>query len=509
MSDHNSHEAAARVEGHENTESLENPVAVAEVPQANQASESTESAGVSEPTDVSEAPESFEAGETPEPSSAPPTPVPAPVPTPAMFARRQAPPTSTAYGRVGDDGVVYVFTPDGEREVGSYPGVTPGDALAYFIRKYEELAASVNLLVQRIGQPEVPSKEIAESIAALRPQLVDARVVGDLPALEATLDEIDAALTERRAIEAAARAQAKAAATVAREALVAEAEGITAQPEARIQWKTSGTRMRELLDLWKEHQRSGPRLDKDLEAALWQRFSAARNGFDKARRTHFAMLDSAHGEAKRAKEKLVAEAERLANSTDWAPTAGAFKRLMDDWRRAGRASRADDDALWERFKAAQDSFFAAKDAEAAAEDEEFRANLAVKEALLADADKLLPVRDLEATKQSLRVIQDKWEAAGKVPRADMERTEKALRRIEQAVREAEDRRWSASNPEAAARAQSLVDQLEKAVASLEADLAKAQASGNDKRVREAQAALVARQAWLTQARSGLEEFGAR
>ena len=129
---------------------------------------------------------------------------------------------------------------------------------------------------------------------------------------------------------------------------MAEAEGITAQPEARIQWKTSGTRMRELLDLWKEHQRSGPRLDKDLEAALWQRFSAARNGFDKARRTHFAMLDSAHGEAKRAKEKLVAEAERLANSTDWAPTAGAFKRLMDDWRRAGRASRADDDALWER-----------------------------------------------------------------------------------------------------------------------------------------------------------------
>ena len=44
---------------------------------------------------------------------------------------------------------------------------------------------------------------------------------------------------------------------------------------------------------------------------------------------------------------------------DWTPTAGAFKRLMDEWRRAGRAGRQDDDALWERFKAAQDAFHVA------------------------------------------------------------------------------------------------------------------------------------------------------
>ena len=446
-----------------------------------------------------------------DPVAAPPAPTavrPA-IPTPKMFANRQAPPTVSEFGRVSEEGVVYLITPEGEREVGSYPGVSPGDALAYFVRKYDELAASVNLLGQRVDQTDVPTKEIAESLAALRPQVAEARVVGDLAALETKLSNIEASLVERRAAESAARAEAKAAATVAREALVSEAEGISAQHEARIQWKSSGTRMRELLDLWKEHQRTGPRLDKDVEAALWHRFSAARNSFDKARRSHFAQLDSAHSEAKRAKEKLVAEAERMSSSTDWAVTAGGFKRLMDDWRRAGRASRTDDDALWERFKAAQDAFFAAKDAVAAAEDESFRANLAVKESLLTEAESLLPVRDLAAAKQALRIIQDKWEAAGKVPRADLERTEKALRRVEQAVRDAEDRRWAASNPEAAARAQSLVDQLEKAVATLEKDLAKAQQSGNDKRIREALAALEARQAWLTQARSGLAEFGPR
>ncbi|MGB4809757.1 MAG: DUF349 domain-containing protein, partial [Candidatus Phosphoribacter baldrii] len=201
--------------------------------------------------------------------------------------------------------------------------------------------------------------------------------------------------------------------------------------------------------------------------------------------------------------------ERMAGSRDWMATAGAFKRLMDDWRAAGRAGRAEDDALWQRFKAAQDTFFTAKDAIVQAEEDSYRANLAVKEALLADAEAILPVTDLEKAKAALRVIQDKWDKAGKVPRADIERTEKAMRRIEQAVRDAEDRRWSASNPEAAARASSLVEQLEKAVASLEKDLANAQASGNAKKVAEAEAALTARRQWLDQARSGLAEFGGR
>ncbi len=488
------------------------PAEAAEPVEPAEPAELSEPAGPAEPAELAEPAEPAEPAETVEqPVAASPalTAVRPAIPTPKMFANRQAPPTVSEFGRVGDDGVVYLVTADGEREVGSYPGVSPGDALAYFVRKYDDLAAAVNLLGQRVDQTDVPTKEIAESLAALRPQIADARVVGDLAALETKLTDIEASLVERRAAESAARAEAKAAATVAREALVSEAEGISGQHEARIQWKSSGTRMRELLDLWKEHQRTGPRLDKDIEAALWQRFSAARNSFDKARRSHFAQLDSAHGEAKRAKEKLVAEAERMSTSTDWAVTAGGFKRLMDEWRRAGRASRTDDDALWERFKSAQDAFFAAKDAVVAAEDESFRANLAVKESLLTEAESLLPVRDLAAAKQALRVIQDKWEAAGKVPRADLERTEKALRRVEQAVRDAEDRRWAASNPEAAARAQSLVDQLEKAVATLEKDLAKAQDSGHDKRIREAQAALDARQAWLTQARSGLAEFGPR
>ena len=462
------------------------------------------------PTRVEESTEASTTQDAPTeaPATAAPAPA-APTPSPALFARSAGAPATSAFGRVGTDGIVYVTTADGEREVGSYPGVSNAEALAYFGRKYDELAASLQLLHQRVTHTEIPAKEAAEAAGKLRAQVAEARVVGDLAALAAQLDDVDAAIVARREADSAARAAAKIVATTQREALVAEAEQISGQPEHKIQWKASGARMRELLDAWKNAQRTGPRLDKDVEAALWHRFSVARNSFDKARRTHFAALDSAHEQAKTTKERLVAEAERMAGSRDWMATAGAFKRLMDDWRAAGRAGRAEDDALWQRFKAAQDTFFTAKDAVVQAEEDSYRANLAVKEALLADAEAILPVTDLEKAKAALRVIQDKWDKAGKVPRADLERTEKAMRRIEQAVRDAEDRRWSASNPEAAARASSLVEQLEKAVASLEKDLANAQASGNAKKVAEAEAALTARRQWLDQARSGLAEFGGR
>ena len=280
-----------------------------------------------------------------------------------------------------------------------------------------------------------------------------------------------------------------------------------AQPVEQVQWKQSTARMRALLDEWKAHQRGKVRLDKDAESALWQRFSKARNGFDKARRSHFAHLEQSRGEAKGIKEDLVVEAERLSTSTDWNATAGAYKRLMDQWRRAGRAGRADDDRLWERFRSAQDTFFNAKDAEAAKEDEAHQGNLEVKEGLLAEAEALLPVKDLERTKAALRGIQERWEAAGKVPRADIDRMEKGMRRVEQTVREAEDKKWASSNPELSAHASSMVTQLESKVAELQADVEAAEAKGDTSRATKLREQLDVQQAWLDQAQRLLLDPG--
>ncbi|WP_226345037.1 DUF349 domain-containing protein [Agilicoccus flavus] len=469
---------------------------------------------------------------------APPVPSPAPRPTPpasrptpgpparpgparpAPGADRPAPPATApvsgvaiadavTFGRVADDGTVFVRTPEGESEVGSYPGASPDEALAYFARKYVEVDAAADLLLQRVTQTDLSAKEADESLAALRTSAGELRAVGDLVALAAKVENVATAVQARRAVEAEQRAQQRAEAAAAREKIVVEAERIAGQPEEKVQWKSSSARMRALLDEWKAAQRGGPRLDRETEQALWARLSSSRNSFDKMRRVHFAQLGATQGEAKAAKEALVAEAEALRDSTDWGATAGAFKRLMDRWRQAGRAARADDDALWSRFKAAQDAFFAAKDEIVAAENEEYQGNLVVKEELLAQAQALLPVTDLDRAKAALRSIQDKWDAAGRVPRSDMDRVEKAMRRVEQAVRDAEDHKWKATNPEVAARAASLAAQAEAALEKYRRDLEKAEKSGDERRIAKAREALETRQAWLAQAQAGMAEFGGR
>jgi hypothetical protein len=410
------------------------------------------------------------------------------------------------FGRVAEDGTVYVRTADGERAVGSYPGASPEEALAYFARKYDDIRAQISLFAQRLNGTDMSPRDIDAGLKRLREAVAEPNAVGDLAALSTRVDALEARAAEKRAEASQARAAVRAEQLSARAALVEEAERIAGTPPERIQWRTDGQRMKELFEAWKAQQKDGPRLDRGPEEELWHRFSHARTTFDRHRRQHFAQLETSQAEVKLAKQALVKEAEALSGSRDWGPTSAAYKRLMDRWKAAGRASRKDDDALWARFRTAQDAFFTARNAVQSAEEEEFRANLATKEALLVEAEALLPVTDLAAAKESLRGIQERWEAAGKVPRADLERVEKRIRRVEQVVRDAEQERWKRTNPEGRARAQSAVDQLEETLAGLRERLAAAQARGDAKAAGDAQAAIEARSAWLEQARAALEEF---
>jgi hypothetical protein len=467
------------------------------------------------------------------PAAAPaPRPTPGPRPTPATIravprpparqapaqpaaaapAAPVAPPVDAAeaahaatFGRVDEEGTVYVREAAGERAVGQFPGASADEALALYVRRFLDVQAKVSLFEQRLTATDLSIKEIDQTLTRLTEELAEPAAVGDLDGLRARLDALRETAAERRAAAEAERAAAREAAVVARTAIVEQAEKIAATDPSRVQWRPAGEQLRTLLDQWKEAQRSGPRLDRPTEESLWKRLSHARTTFDRERRHFFAELENRNTAAKVAKERLVAEAERLSTSTDWGATAGQFRDLMAQWKAAGRASRADDDALWARFRSAQDAFFAARDAQAAATDTEFRANLEVKERILAEAEALVPVRDLAAAKSALRSIQDRWEAAGKVPRADLQRVEGRLRAVEAAVRDAEQAQWRRTNPETRARAEGAAAQLEQAIAGLEADLAKAKAAGDARKIADAQAALDARRAWLEQVQRAAQD----
>ena len=402
------------------------------------------------------------------------------------------------WGRVDGEGRVYVQDGGTEREVGQFPDAPIAEAMAFYVRRFLDLKATVDLFAMRL--PQLSVREIDSTVKSIGESLTAPAAVGDLDGLRARFDALRAVAAERRAAINAERAAAKEQALKDRTAIVERAEAIAAQDPDRTQWKSSGAELRELLEQWKGAQRRGPRLDRPTEDGLWKRFSHARTTFDRHRRQFFSELDAKQAQVKAAKEALIKRAEELSGSTDWAGTSAKYRGLMEEWKKAGRASRKEDDALWARFRAAQQVFYDARRAKDAATDAEYAENLKVKEALVAKAEALLPVKNVKAAKKALRPIQDAWEEAGRVPRSALRRIEGRMRAVEDAIREAENAEWRRTDPETKARAEGLAGQLESSIAALEKDLAAATAAGNAKKIAEAEAALTARRAWLEQVR---------
>ncbi|RKS04499.1 uncharacterized protein DUF349 [Nocardiopsis sp. Huas11] len=408
--------------------------------------------------------------------------------------------TTDPWGRVDDDGTVYVRTSEGERVVGSWQAGAPDEALAFFRRKYDALVTEVELLEKRLRSTDLSASAAMAAIDKLRGAVTDAHAVGDLDALSRRLDALSNRAEERKVEQKQAQEQARGQAREIKERIVAEAERVAVETT---HWKTGGERMLQLIEEWKK----APRADRPTEQALWKRMSAARNSFSKRRKAYFANLDQEREAVRGDKERIVAEAEELAHSTDWGPTARAYRDLMQRWKNSGRADRASEDKLWARFKAAQDTFFDARNATFAERDAELRVNADAKERILAEAKaEISGINDPRRARARLREYQVAWEEAGELPRDVRDQLEGAFRQIEDGVRRAEDAEWERSSPEARARAKDTVDQLSQAISALEAKLEKARANGDTRRIKEHEAALEARRAWLVEAEKALSEM---
>lgn len=409
------------------------------------------------------------------------------------------------FGRVGEDGTVYVITPEGDKAVGSYPGKSAAEALAYFVRKFEAMASEVALLAARVTSGAMVPSDANLAVNRLRQQIKELNGVGDLAALSASLEQIPpliegnrGAYEAKKAAENAAKAAHRQEVLEGKEKIVVEAESL-AMSES---WKVTGDRLKVLLEEWK----AAPRLDKKTDAELWKRFSASRNKFDKRRRIHFAALDAIQEKVADAKVALVTEAEQLATSTQWVPTAKRFKVLMDQWKATGRGKKGEDAKLWGRFKAAQDQFFAAKNADLAKRDEQMNVNLAKREALIQEIEALLPLTNVETASKTFRELARQWDRIGMTQRDKKAAFESRFAKVESEIKQAEEARWRKVDPIAKARATEVVRQLAEAVANYEKQAEKALALGNAKKATEARDAAAARRLWLEEAEKSLAEF---
>ena len=412
---------------------------------------------------------------------------------------------SAKFGRVDENGTVYVRTNDGEKVVGSYPGKTAEEALAYFVRKFEIVASEVALLAARIISGAMVPDDAHDAVKKLRNQVDHLNGVGNLDALRSSLEQIPPLIDEHRpayeakkAAESEAKAAKRAATIAAKQSLVAEAESLVDSTS----WKATGERLKTLLEEWK----AAPRLDKKTDAELWKRFSGARNKFDKRRRTHFASLTQQQNQVKISKERIVSEAESLATSKDWVTTARRYKALMDEWKATGRGKKSDDAKLWNRFKTSQDAFFAAKNADLEKRGESMAANLEKREAIVAEIEAILPITNLDDARRKFRDLRTKLSKVGMIDKKKRSALDKRVDTVEMTIKEAEQEKWRRSDPGARARANDVVNQLLSAVADYEAKATKAEAAGDAKKAAELREAADARRMWLSEAQKGLADF---
>ncbi|WP_433791697.1 DUF349 domain-containing protein [Actinoplanes sp. CA-252034] len=391
----------------------------------------------------------------------------------------------TAFGRVDADGTVYVKTAEGDRVVGSWQAGTPEEGLAHFARRFADLVTEVELVEARLKSGAADATHSLSSVKRLRTQLDEAHVVGDIDGLTVRLERL-AALAEEKVGEAkAAREVARTEALARKTALVEEAEAIAADATG---WKTAGDRLKEILDEWKTIRG----VDKKTDGELWKRFAAARDGFTRRRGAHFATLDGQRKQAQTAKEDLVKEAEALASSTEWSSTANRLKDLMTEWKAAPRAAKEAEQRLWERFRAAQDSFFTKRSEVFSARDAEYQGNLEKKQAILAELEAVDVDADARAAQNKLRDAQAAWHEAGRVPREASTSLDRRWRAAEERIRVAMDSAWRKTTPQD----NPLLRQMRDQVAEAEQRLERAKAAGDNRRIKEAEQALASKKQFL-------------
>ena len=402
--------------------------------------------------------------------------------------------TVNSHGRVDEENNVYVFDNGSERKVGQYPGVSMQEALAYFERKFSELEASVRILEQRV-KSKADAASISKAAQKLSADLAEPAAVGNIQELRDRVARITPSIEQMKKDKSEASEKAALQVLATRRDIAAKAQELAEKDPKKTQWKAASAQMNELFEKWQQSQKDTPRISRKDSEPIWKIFSQARTKFEANKRAFFSALSAESKNVRAKKTALVTQAEALV--AKGADSASEYRKLLDQWKLSGRSQGAQDDQLWERFKAAGDSIYAVRKEVIAKESVEFKANYEAKLLIIAEAEKLDPIANLAEAKKQLLLIQNRYEKAGKVPKDKIRETDDRMRAVEKKIKDAEQENWRKSDPAAIERTNGVLSQLEQSIAKLELELKDAEAANDSSKIQKAKEALEARKSWLT------------
>ena len=403
--------------------------------------------------------------------------------------------SANEFGRVDDKNSVYLIDQGNERLVGQYPNVSSDEAMAFFVRKFEDLEAQVRILEQRIANGVTDAKSLKATHTTLTKEISEPKGVGNYESLRQRLSKIQPAIEEAAAKAHAAKEEAIAFAMAEKEKIAKRAEELVSNLGA-INWKKSGEEMAELFAKWQQLQKDSPKIAKSLTDPVWKRFSQARAKFEAGKRKYFAVQDAKFKEAKKIKQELTEKAKTLVDKG--AQAAAEYKKLQAEWKKAGKAGNLEE-ALWESFRAAGDAIFLRKKEQDEQLATSHAENLKGKLALLDEAE-AIDTSDLKTARSKLSSIQSRWSKFGHVPKDQVKSVESRLKAVEAKIASAEKDAWQRSDPAAKARSTSLVSQLEIVIANLEKEMV----SAPEPKKKEIQSQIESRKALLVAAQNAVD-----
>ena len=176
----------------------------------------------------------------------------------------------------------------------------------------------------------------------------------------------------------------------------------------------------QLQELHQQYREIGP-VSKELREETWARFKAASTVVNKRHQQHFESLRAQEDENLAKKTALCEKVEAIAQeenkgAADWEKHTKQIIEIQNEWKTIGFAPQKMNVKIFERFRAACDSFFSRKAEYFKDMKQRFSENAEKKRALVEKAQALADSTEWRSTSDKLIALQKEWKSIGMVPK---------------------------------------------------------------------------------------------
>ena len=177
------------------------------------------------------------------------------------------------------------------------------------------------------------------------------------------------------------------------------------------QWETSTEELLKIQANWKTIGQAPKKENEEI----WKSFRAACDLFFDTKKAFYKNIEAHQNEIADKKRKLIEEAKKIQNSTDWRTTSEKLIRLQKEWKNCGNAGQRLENKLWTEFRASCDVFFNARENNLKEQESQLITNLEAKKAVLENLSGFVATGEKLTDLNTLKQFADSWKAIGPIP----------------------------------------------------------------------------------------------